>query len=70
MTIRFLNAFALVIVTTIVTISLLLISVVNRQGMPYVQVQPSNFNGDNHVGNDAGAQQHHMLTAIDMRRVK
>jgi len=56
MTIRFLNAFALVIVTTIVTISLLLTSVINRQSMPYVQVQPSNFNSDNHVGNDAGAQ--------------
>ncbi|HYY50443.1 MAG TPA: hypothetical protein VE643_06190 [Nitrososphaeraceae archaeon] len=55
MTIRFLNAFALV-VTTIVTVSLLLTLVVNRQSMPYLPVRPSNF--DNHVGNDAGAQQY------------
>ena len=57
MTIRFLNAFAIV-VTTIVTVSLLLTLVVNRQSMPYLQVRPSNFESDNHVGNDAGAQQY------------
>ena len=55
MTIRFLNAFALVAIT-IVMISLLLTLVVNRQSMPYVQVQPSNFNSINHVSNDAEAQ--------------
>ena len=55
MTIRFLNAFALPVIM-IVTILLLLTLVVNRQSMPYPQVQPSNFNSSNHVGNDAGAQ--------------
>ena len=55
MTIRFLNSFALVVIM-IVTILLLLMLVVNRQSTPYAQVQHSNFNSNNHVGNDAGAQ--------------
>lgn len=56
MTIRLLNAIALVVVIMIVTILLLSTLLVNRQSMPYAHVQPSNFNSNNHVANDARAQ--------------